>query len=132
MRGLVLNPLAILFTAACGFAICRALRVDAHLREMLVAATAILLASESALVPLFLTRHASQLSVSQAALVATMVQLFIAIAFAAVVIMGRMLAVQPFTYWLLAFYWVTLILLVVECVRAVRSAAPHANAELKP
>jgi len=117
LGALILNPLAIALTAGCGVVICAAAGWNRHGHEMLVAGGVLLAASELAMLPLILTRGANQLTVSQAALLATMVHLFVAAA--------AMLAIKSspaFHAWLLGFYAATVISVVIVCIRAVRAA----------
>src|SRR2546429_560787 len=128
MRAFVMVPivLAIAFAAAIG--ICRAIGVDAHLRELLAATLTCLIAGELAVLPLVLARGGNQASVAQAALVGSVVHLFVCIAVAGVVVFGHLGPGPAYLYWLLGFYWVTLIVLVVVFARSIRSApTTHAS-----
>src|SRR4051794_5638500 len=125
-------PVVIVAVTAIGALICVAAGVNPHVREMIWAACGCLLASEAAMVPLVLTRGASQPAVAQAGLVATMIHLFGSSAIGAAVIIlkvGRLDA--SVVYWLLALYWATLIVLVVACVRAVKSATVETTTTMK-
>ena len=120
---MVIIPIAIAFAAAGGFALCRMFQLNPHAREMLFAGAACFAASELAVVPMFLTRGASQAAVAQAGLVATIVHLFGCTAIGGGLVLAKSLQLAtPFVYWLLAFYWISLIVLVVGLVTAVRSA----------
>ena len=132
MRGFVLNVLVVAVTAAGGAALLCAFGRDPHIKEMSIAAGAAIVSSFLALVPLILTRGASQIAMAQAGLVATMVHLMTAAMFAAVVILGHLPLGQSFTYWLLTFYWVTLIVVAVECARAVKLAPVAPVASVAP
>jgi len=122
MRGLLLNPIAILLTAACGLAICAAAGWNAHLRELLIAAVTVLLACGLAELPIFIVRRGDQLAMSQAALVGTVVHLFACAVGAAVVLLGYLPLGMSFIVWLLAFYWMTLIALAATFIAAVKQA----------
>ena len=130
MRALLVAPLALLLTAGVGYAVCRAAAWDPHLNELAYAGAIALVATIAGLIPLMLTRHADQGAVAQAGLVATVVHLFVAIALAGVMILVLKLG-QPFTYWLFAFYWMTLVVVAVVAVRSVRHAPPVAKAAPK-
>lgn len=117
VRALIFNPLVIAVMAGVGLVAARALDVNPQMREMYIAAGVMLAASELAMLPLLLCRGANQLTMSQAALVATMIHLMSAAAAAL-----ALTASKPFTYWLLAFYGGTLISVSIACIRAVRSA----------
>jgi hypothetical protein len=130
MRALVWVPLAVLLTAAAGWAVCRAAHLNVHAGDMAIAAGAALAAGLLAAVPMAMARGASQLGVSQAALVGTAVHLFVLTAAAGVVSLGK-LAGPAFLYWLMAFYAATLVVVVTAFARAIR-AAPMATAVHKP
>src|SRR3954451_4952476 len=121
MRALVWVLMAVLLTAAVGWAVCRASHVTVPARDLVIAAGASLAAGLLATVPLVLARGASQGGVSQAALVGTTVHLFVLIVAAGVVFL-RHLAGPAFLYWVLAFYGVTLLALVAAFARAIKSA----------
>jgi hypothetical protein len=124
MRSLLLIPASLALTAAGGIGICVALGRSPHLLEMSVAAGAVVLASLAAIVPLILSRHGDQLAVSQAALISTTLHLLIGIALAAAVMFARLAPHPAFLYWLMAFYWMTLIALVTTLTRLIKHAAP--------
>lgn len=125
MRAAILNLAAILLTAIGGVVIFRLLGRDPHVRECVIAGVALLVATQMSMIPLILTRGAGHLAVAQAGLVATMIHLMVATTVAAIVILGHMPLGQPFLYWLLAFYWMTLIVVAAECVAAVKRAVPE-------
>src|SRR5438093_7357047 len=109
---IVIIPLPIGIAAGCGWALCTALHLNPHPREMLLAAIACLIASELAIAPLILARGRAQASVTQAALLATIVHLFVCSVFAGVILMWKSLHLDgAVVYWLLSFYWLTLIVL---------------------
>jgi hypothetical protein len=94
-----------------------------HSQEMILACGIIVIASAAALVPIALARQATQLGMSQAALVATMAQMFIGVGLAAVIVLGKVHVDQTtFFAWLMAFYFASLIGLVLVACRAIRSA----------
>src|SRR5690349_14859690 len=108
MRTLVIIPIAIVLAVGVGFAICGAKHVDPHVREMVFAAIICLVASEGAMIPIILTRGASQAAVAQAALVGTIIHLFACCGLGGGLIMTKAFGLLPaFAYWLLALYWVT-------------------------
>ena len=121
MRALVWVPLAVLLTAAVGWAVCRAARLNLHAGDMAIAGGAALVAGLLAVVPMALARGADQLGASQAALVGTAVHLFVLTAAAGVASFGR-LAGPAFVYWVLAFYAATLAALVAAFARAIKAA----------
>jgi hypothetical protein len=123
VRTLLLIPASLALTAAGGYGICAALGRSPHVMEMSVALGAVLIASAAGAVPVILARSATQLGMSQAALVGTAVHLLVAISLAAAAILGHFVG-GSFLYWLMAFYWVSLIALVAAFARMIRHAAP--------
>ena len=124
-----INPIVVLLAAACGYGLCAAFGWDPHVKDMALAAVGILVVAELAVLPLLLQVDKNVAGVSQAALVGTLVHLMTGIMFVGFVLFS----LKPdgaFLYWVLTFYWVTLVSLVVLFVRAVQSAtansAPHA------
>ena len=124
MRALLLAPLAVGVVAAGGVALCGATGRDAHVPSMINAAGACLLGVALGAVPLFLARRASQYAMTQAALVATMVHLFAAVGATAVLMLSGRLS-QPYIYWVLPFYFATMVPLVIAATRAIRNAPPE-------
>ena len=122
MRWLLLIPVMVVATAACGWGLCRAMNWNPGITAMLVAGIAAAIASLAAGVPLVLTRSATQAGVSQAALVTTLIHMMGCAGTAAVVLMTKQPVGPAFTYWMFAFYVVTLVVLVTACVQAVKSA----------
>ena len=122
MRTIVLIPAMLILTAAGGLAVARIMNWSVSSNALSLAGAIATGASILALVPVALARHATQLGMSQAALVATMLHLFVTVAAAAVVVLGKFAAGEGFLYWLMAFYFPTLIALVVVLVRAVKAA----------
>ena len=124
MRGFWINPILILLVGGAGLAACHGMGMNPHPRELIAAAITALVASEAGLAPLILVRHGDHMAVSQASLAGTVLHLFVAIAIAAVVVLAlHRLATDPYLYWLLAFYFPTLIVLSACFVRAVKAAA---------
>ena len=114
--------LAVLVVAAAGCGGAKALGRDPHVREMLLAAAGATAAALAALAPLWVARGASQASAAQAALLATVLHMALALAAAAVVIF----TLKPdaaFLYWTAGFYWSTLVAVAAAAVRCVRAAA---------
>lgn len=123
VRPLLINLFAVLLTAAAGFAICRAASIDPHVREMLLAGGAILFAAELAIVPMWSSRRANQADVSQAGLIATVLHMFVAAGVGGAISM-LLHPHKSFLWWLLSFYWVTLITVCGAVIVAIRSAQP--------
>src|SRR5690349_16885230 len=127
MRAFVLVPIVLGVAFAMAIGVCRAIRIDAHVTDLLAATLTCLVAGELAAIPLLLTRGGSQASVAQSALVGSVVHLFVCIGVAGVIIFGHLGLGPTYLYWLLGFYWITLIALVVVFARSIRSA-PTAQA----
>ena len=126
MKGALLLLPAVLIVAAGGYALCAATGWWFESQRMVVAMSTALVSGLLAFVPLVLTRGASQPAVIQAGLVGTLVHLFGCLAGAAVLVMMKTGIAS--VYWILAFYWATLTVLVVSFSRVVRKAPPAANA----
>ncbi len=124
MRTLLLIPTGLALTAAGGYGICTALGRSPHPIEMSVALAVVLVASVAGAVPVILARAATQLGMSQAALVGTALHLLVALSLAAGAILGHFGLHGSFLYWLMAFYWISLIALVAAFARMIRRAAP--------
>lgn len=133
MRMLLLIPVALALAAAGGAATCVIIGLNLHPREMTLAIAASLISSLAGALPIVLARQASatQLGMTQAALVGTMAHLFAAAGLIAVVILGKLPLHGAFLYWSMAFYWTTLAALVVVASRAIRQA-PTATTPLAP
>ena len=130
MRTLVIAPLFCLIVAGVGWLVCRLAGWSVYPKDLMIAGVVAVIASFAGAVPLILARGSDQIAASQAGLVATMAHLMIGIALAAVMIL-KLKAGLPFTYWLLAFYGSTLIVVAVESIRLVK-AAPAAPARAAP
>jgi hypothetical protein len=132
VRGFATIPLAVLLAAAIGVMGCKLAGFQTSPAGLIIAALTCIVAGQLGLVPSLLTRHASSAAVAQAGLAGTMVHLFLAAAGAAVVFLGKLNVGNGFTYWLLTFYWVTLIVLAIEIARSVRQAHSSAAQAAKP
>lgn len=121
-RAAIIVTIAVLVFAGAGGVLMRLVIGAGQWPALLSAAGIAWVAALAGASALWFVRGASQASVAQAALVATMLHLMLCVVAAAVVTLGKVGAPTPFLYWLLAFYWLTLIVLVVVFVRAVKSA----------
>jgi hypothetical protein len=124
MRLMLFSPVLVLIAAAAGFAVCRILGIDPQPRAMALAAAAALAGAEAAAIPLLLTRGGDQAAAAQAGLVATLVQLLVSVVLAGVMILNKLSPGPAFTYWVLAFYWVLLMLVALSAAKVVKSAPP--------
>ena len=121
--------ISIALAAACGFAVLSALNINPHPREMLLAAVACLVASELALIPILLARGAAQPAVAQAGLIGSVIHLLACSVFGAALIILKPLRIDgAIVYWLLGFYWLSLIVLSTLFVRALKAAPPAQRA----
>jgi len=127
VRWMIGMPLLVAVLAGVGYGASRAAGIDAHGRELLAAAIVAIVAAELAMVPLILSRGGSQLAQTQAGLVATAVHLLMSISLAAGVMLARLGMKQVMLFWLLPFYGVTLVGVVMACVKAVKEAPPVAS-----
>jgi hypothetical protein len=121
VRPALLLPLAVLIVVAGGAALCSAAGWTFRPAWVAIAASAALVAGGAAFVPLVLARGAPQAAVAQAALVGSVVHLFGCLAGAATLLFV-LHAGAAAAYWMLACYWATLGVVVVEFSRAVRRA----------
>jgi len=117
----VINLVLVALAAGAAAAGCQVAGKPALVNDALLAAAVVLIASELSLVPLLLTRGADQGAVSQAGLLSTGVHMLSSAAIGWAVSSGLHRG-QPFLYWLLAFYWLSLISVSAASVKAVRSA----------
>jgi hypothetical protein len=115
-------PIALLAVGGIAYAVAQLIGRAAHTHELLAAAIVSFAAGELALMPLIWTRGGRQVSISQAGLAATMIHLVLMIVLAGLsVLMGIVGAPVAFLFWLLAFYWVSLAILVAIVLAAIRS-----------
>ena len=129
---LILAPASLAATALAGVGLCVGLGHPPHGLTVALAAAAVLVACVAGAVPLLLSVNPTQLAMTQAALIGTMLHLFFAAIAAAVVVLARVLPPTPFLYWLLVFYWATLAALVAGYAKAIRAAAPVTPAAPPP
>jgi hypothetical protein len=131
MRPLLLNLIAIVLAAAGGYGLCAALGWDPHFNEMLLAGVGTLIASELATLPAMLWKARDAGAASQAGLVGTVVHLMLGIGFAGAVMITRKPHIA-FAYWVMLFYWVTLVTVVVSMVKGVQAASRPASPDPTP
>jgi hypothetical protein len=120
MRNVITLLVSIVVVAVAGFALCAVAGWNPRPRAMALAIAAAVVAGGLAFVPLVLARGASQAAVAQAALLGTVIHLMGCLAGAAVMLL--VVRMPAATYWMLAFYWATLVALVVGFTRAVKAA----------
>ena len=116
---------------ATGLAVAKAMGIDPHLREMIVAGVGMAMVCALAGVPLLLTRGASQLAVVQSGLTSTGVHLMGSVLVAGAMFARGLIATYPLLIWQASFFVTTLIVLTIVIAQHVRKAAA-ANQIVKP
>jgi hypothetical protein len=130
MRNIVTLLISVLIATAAGCGICAVAGWRILPLGMSAAAASALIAAAIAFVPLILARGSDQAVMAQAALIGTAVHLMTCLVAAAVLLL--VLRNPSATYWTLAFYWATLIALVVAFSRAIKAAPPAPAAGASP
>ena len=131
LRNLLLIPVLMFITAAAGFGICRAAGWTPHLQELTVALVVCTVAGMLALVPAMLARASGVAAVSQSGLLGTIIHMFLAILLSAVAWVAKLAGEhKPYLFWLLMFYWVSLVAVVIALAGVVREAARQQASEL--
>ena len=124
LKNLLLIPLLILIAAAAGLGICRAAGWNPHLRELTVALVIGTVSGMVALVPAMLARTSGVAAVSQSGLFGTIIHMFLAILLSAVAWVAKLAGEhKPYLFWLLMFYWVSLVAVVMTLASVVRQVA---------
>src|SRR5437763_1854057 len=108
---------------AGGLAVCKAMGIDPHLREMVVAGVGMAVVCALAGLPLFLSRGASQMTVVQMGLTASAVHLLGSVLVASAMFARGFIATYPLLIWLAAFFPTTLIVLTIIIAQHVRKSA---------
>ena len=122
-----------MIAAAAGYGVCRAAGWDPHLRELCVVVVVSLVAGLLAMVPAILARTLGISAVSQSGLLGTIVHMFLTILLSAVAWVAKLVIAQkPYLFWLLAFYWVSLVAVVIALASVVRQVASRQAATANP
>jgi hypothetical protein len=109
--------------AVAAWAASRGLAGRVAMAELLIAWGIVTVATELAMTPLVLSRGAGVAAVSQAGLVSTLVHLMLSIMPTGVVLLMRLAHDRGvFTAFVLAFYGISLAMVVTACVVAIRQA----------
>jgi hypothetical protein len=133
VKTLLLIPIVLLLVAGACWGSSVAMGWRPHGRELIAAATACGIAGVLALAPAVLMRGGDAAGVSQTALLGTVIHMFIALLLAAIIWLGRLVADRSaFLFMLLAFYWISLIVLVLALARLVRQASQSKSANAGP
>src|SRR6185436_20257405 len=85
--------------AAGGLAVCKAMGIDPHLREMMVAGVGISLVCALAMLPLLLSRGASQMTVVQSGLTASALHLLGSVVVASAMFARGLIQTFPLLIW---------------------------------
>ena len=109
--------------AAGGLAVAKAMGIDPHLREMIVAGIGISVVCALASLPLLLTRGASQMTVVQSGLTASAVHLLGSVFVAGAMFARGLINTYPLLIWLAAFFATTLIVFTIIIAQHVRKSA---------
>jgi len=130
LKTLAILPLVTALIGAIGFAACRAAGASWHPHEMVWAGIIALIASSLACVPGILTRGMDAGAVSQAALGGTVVQMLLMVALSPLLwIFHIRMEPAPLVWWLMSFYWGTLVTLVIGMMRCIRAAAQSTSSK---
>ena len=113
--------------AATGLAVCKAMGIDPHLRELIVAAIGMALVCALAGVPLLLSRGANQMTVVQSGLASSAIHLLGSVLVASAMFVRGLIATYPLLIWLAAFFATTLVTLTIIIAQHVRKSAAAAN-----
>src|SRR5438105_258457 len=98
---------------AGGLAVCKAMGIDPHLREMIVAGVGMAVVCGLAGVVLLLSRGADQMTVVQSGLTASAVHLLGSVLVASAMFARGLIKTFPLLIWLAAFFATTLIVLTI-------------------
>jgi hypothetical protein len=108
---------------ATGLAVAKAFGFDPHLREMIVAGIGMSLVCAMAMLPLLLSRGASQMTVVQSGLTASAVHLLGSVVVSGAMFARGLIATYPLLIWLAGFFATTLIVLTIIIAQHVRKSA---------
>jgi hypothetical protein len=125
-RAMLINPVLLLLAMTIVLVAGRAMGLNPHSLPIFVAGGIALLASEAALVPALLSRHAAPAEGFLRAFFGTVLHLALAVVLAAVAIFTLKLG-GSFVFWLLGAYWITLTGLCVTFVRMLRATGNPAS-----
>jgi hypothetical protein len=123
LKSLLPIPIVLLLVAGGCYGASAAMGWKAHGRELLAAAIICLVSGELAMLPVTLMRKSDAVTVSQAGLAGTVIHMLLTLLMAAVMWMQRFVDRGPFLFLLLAFFWISLIAIVLATARLVRAAA---------
>ena len=121
MKTLLLIPTVLLLIAAGCWGVAAVGGWKLQPRELIATVAICIVSGEMALMPTVLLRKSDAATVSQAGLAGTVIHMFLTLLLAAVAWMGHLIHNrQQFLFLLLAFFWVSLIVLVLAMTWLVR------------
>jgi hypothetical protein len=125
VRNLLIIPLIVAVFAAGMYGLFHVMGWPQQLRELGIVALICTLSGELSLIPAIFTLKGGPIAAAQASLVGTVTHIFLTMVLAAVVWAAHpvVLQRQAFIYLLLAFYWISLVGLVIALVRMVRKTS---------
>jgi hypothetical protein len=130
LKNLLIIPLLMIVAAGTGFGACRASGWAPHVKELGVAATICLIAGMAAVLPAIIARGSGIAAVSQSGLFGTIIHMFLTILLSAVASLTKLIDEQkPYLFWLLVFYWVSLVAVVIALTSIVRQTARQLASE---
>lgn len=107
LRTMLLSPLVVIVAAAAGAGVCRAVGINPHFHELLIACGLAGLAATLGVFPILRLSHPSAAIGFQAAFLGSLLHLLLCLVGASAIILLRHPA-DAFVYWMLVLYWLTL------------------------
>jgi hypothetical protein len=129
MRSFLVIPIVLAALAVGAWLALKGLHVNVHGRDIAAAAIVCGVSAELALIPAWLRRNAGMLALFQAGLIGTVLHLVIALLIGVVMTFAHAAAdTRTFLYLLIAFFWVSLMVMVMGLARLFREASPAPSA----
>jgi hypothetical protein len=125
LRNLLIIPLFVALVGGGALGASRAFSWALPWHELAVVAGLCMVSAELSLIPALRAQRSGPAAVAQAALLGTVAHMLLTVVLAAVAWSAHLMPMQrqAFIYLLLAFYWVSLIGLVIALVRIIRGTA---------
>lgn len=123
MKLLLVIPLVLGLAALLGYGVLRAAGIHAYLREMIAGLVPSVVAGIAALLPALLQRTHGQAAVVQGAFHGMVIHIGVTLALALVLFLALGLkgpSLEPFAWWLMWFFAVTLVMVAASLIRVVR------------
>lgn len=125
MKSVIWIFAGLLITAGVAALVLRQTTHDPHLREVAYAAGITLVSAMLSMIPMFLARHSEPVVVFQAGFGGTVIHLFVTLAMGAAVHFLQVVGDRRiFVFLLLAFYWFSLLFLVIAMITIFRQKFP--------